>query len=101
MCEQRRKEIAIRKVNGATAGDIFGSFIREYLACLAVAAIVAFPLGYIAVRRWQEQYIEQLSAGWSICLLLFLAMAAVVTACVGRQVWQAAGARPTDMLEKE
>ena len=101
VCEQRRKEIAIRKVNGATAGDIFGSFIREYLACLAAASIVAFPLGYMAVRRWQEQYIEQLSAGWSICLLLFLAMAAVVTACVGRQVWQAAGARPTDMLEKE
>ena len=101
VCEQRRKEIAIRKVNGATAGDIFGSFIREYLTCLMVAAAAAFPLGYMAVRRWQEQYVEQLPVGWGIYFLLFLAMAAVVTACVGGQVWRAAGARPTDMLEKE
>ena len=101
VCEQRRKEIAIRKVNGATSGDIFGSFIREYLTCLMVAAAAAFPLGYMAVRRWQEQYVEQLSIGWGIYFLLFLAMAAVVTACVGGQVWRAAEARPTDMLEKE
>ena len=101
VCEQRRKEIAIRKVNGATAGDIFGSFIREYLACLAAASIVAFPLGYMAVRRWQEQYVEQLPVGWGIYFLLFLGMAAVVTACVGGQVWRAAQSRPTDMLEKE
>ena len=101
VCEQRRKEIAIRKVNGATAGDIFGSFIREYLACLAAASIVAFPLGYMAVRRWQEQYVEQLPVGWGIYFLLFLGMAAVVTACVGGQVRRAAQSRPTDMLEKE
>ena len=101
VCEQRRKEIAIRKVNGATAGDIFRNFIGEYLACLAAASIVAFPLGYMAVRRWQEQYVEQLPAGWDIYLTLFLIVAAVVTACVGGQVWRAAGARPTDMLETE
>lgn len=101
VCEQRRKEIAIRKVNGATAGDIFGSFIREYLACLAAASIVAFPLGYMAVRRWQEQYVEQLPVGWGIYFLLFLGMTAMVTACVGGQVWRAAQSRPTGMLEKE
>lgn len=101
VCEQRRKEIAIRKVNGATAADIFRGFIGEYLVCLTVSAAVAFPLGFIAVRRWQEQYVEQLAIGWGIYVLLFLGMAAVVTACVGGQVWRAAQSRPTDMLEKE
>ena len=101
VCEQRRKEIAIRKVNGATAADIFRGFIGEYLVCLTVSAAVAFPLGFIAVRRWQEQYVEQLAIGWGIYVLLFLGMAAVVTACVGGQVWRAAQSSPTDMLEKE
>ena len=101
VCEQRRKEIAIRKVNGATAADIFRGFIGEYLVCLTVSAAVAFPLGFIAVRRWQEQYVEQLAIGWGIYVLLLLDMAAVVTACVGGQVWRAAQSRPTDMLEKE
>ena len=101
VCEQRRKEIAIRKVNGATAADIFRGFIGEYLVCLTVSAAVAFPLGFIAVRRWQEQYVEQLAIGWGIYVLLFLGMAAVVTACVGGQVWRAAQSRPTGMLEKE
>lgn len=101
VCELRRKEIAIRKVNGATAGNIFRAFVGEYLACLAVAAAVAFPLGYLAVRHWQEQYVEQLPVGWAIYPLLFSGMAVVVTACIGGQVWRAARRQPTEMLEKE
>lgn len=41
-CEQRRKEIAIRKVNGATIGSILQMFIKEYFVLLLVAALIAF-----------------------------------------------------------
>ncbi|MDM8146431.1 hypothetical protein QUW02_10965, partial [Bacteroides eggerthii] len=50
VCEQRRKEIAIRKVNGATASGIFRSFLKEYFALLLVACIIAFPLGSVAMQ---------------------------------------------------
>ena len=44
-CEERRKEIAIRKVNGATAGDILDMFAKEYFLLLFIGAVIAFTTG--------------------------------------------------------
>jgi ABC-type antimicrobial peptide transport system permease subunit len=43
-CEERRKEIAIRKINGATVKDILDIFFKEYLTLLAIGALIAFPI---------------------------------------------------------
>lgn len=48
-CEQRRKEIAIRKVNGATVWSILFLFFREYLIMLCIAALFAFPITYVII----------------------------------------------------
>ena len=50
-CEQRRKEIAIRKVNGATIKNILGMIAKEYLGLLAIASIIAFPIGYVLMKQ--------------------------------------------------
>ena len=50
-CEERRKEIAIRKVNGATAGDIPAMFAKEYFVLLMIGAAIAFVAGYF-IRMW-------------------------------------------------
>ena len=42
-CQQRRKEIAIRKVNGANIGIILNLFFREYLLLLVFSSFFAFP----------------------------------------------------------
>lgn len=44
-CNQRRKEIAIRKVNGAKAKEIFLLFFREYFILALFSCVVAFPVG--------------------------------------------------------
>ena len=49
-CEQRRKEIAIRKVNGATVWSILFLFFREYLIMLCIAALFAFPITYVIIK---------------------------------------------------
>ncbi len=51
-CEQRRKEIAIRKVNGATVWSILYLFFREYLIMLCIAALFAFPITYVIIKQW-------------------------------------------------
>lgn len=51
-CEQRRKEIAIRKVNGATVWSILFLFFREYLIMLCIAALFAFPITYVIIKQW-------------------------------------------------
>ena len=57
VCEQRRKEIAIRKVNGATASGIFRSFLKEFFALLLLACVIAFPLGSVAMQSWVPPFV--------------------------------------------
>ena len=60
-CEQRRKEIAIRKVNGATVWSILYLFFREYLIMLCIAALFAFPITYVIIKQWILNYVRQVS----------------------------------------
>ena len=99
-CEQRRKEIAVRKVFGATTKDILDMFIVEYMALQAVAALVAFPIGYACMKPWLEQYVVQTSIPWWIYVGIFLLVALLVALCVGWRVWKTATAHPADEICK-
>ena len=99
-CEQRRKEIAVRKVFGATTKDILDMFIVEYMLLQGVAALVAFPVGYACMKPWLEQYVVQTSIPWWIYVGIFMAVALLVALCVGWRVWKTAKARPADEIAK-
>ncbi len=99
-CEQRRKEIAIRKVHGATVKDILDMFFLEYMALQAVAAVVAFPIGYACMKPWLEQYVVQTEMSWWIYVGIFLLVALLVALCIGWRVWKTATARPADEICK-
>ena len=99
-CEQRRKEIAVRKVFGATTKDILDMFIVEYMALQGVAALVAFPIGYACMKPWLEQYVVQTSIPWWIYVGIFLMVALLVALCVGWRVWKTATAHPADEICK-
>ena len=99
-CEQRRKEIAVRKVFGATTKDILDMFIVEYMALQGVAALVAFPVGYACMKPWLEQYVVQTSIPWWIYVGIFMAVALLVALCVGWRVWKTAKAHPADEIAK-
>ncbi len=99
-CEQRRKEIAIRKVHGATVKDILDMFFSEYILLQGIAAIVAFPIGYVCMKPWLEQYVVQTEISWWIYVGIFFAVALLVALCVGWRVWKTANARPADEICK-
>ena len=99
-CEQRRKEIAVRKVFGATVKDILDMFIVEYMALQGVAALVAFPIGYACMKPWLEQYVVQTSIPWWIYVGIFLMVALLVALCVGWRMWKTATAHPADEICK-
>ena len=99
--ERRRKEIAIRKVNGATLFSIFNLFFKEYILMLAIAAAIAFPAGYIILKPWTERYVLQTEISWWIFALLFLSTAAVVLLTITARVWNTAHINPASELKKE
>ena len=100
-CERRRKEVAIRKVHGARVGDILGLFAREYLGLLAAAAVVAFPVGYVLMKRWLESYVEQTPVSVWIYIVIFAGMALLVSLCIGWRVWRAANENPAEVVKSE
>lgn len=99
-CEQRRKEIAVRKVFGATAGQVLRQFFGEYMLLLAVAAVVAFPIGYICMKPWVEQYVIQMAIPWWLYVGIFLANALLVILCIGWRVWKTVNAHPAEEISK-
>ena len=101
VCEQRRKEIAIRKVNGATASGIFRSFLKEYFVLLLVACVIAFPLGSVAMQSWVERYVERMFWPWWLYAAIFVGLALFVVLCIGRSVWRAARENPAEVIKSE
>ena len=99
-CEQRRKEIAVRKVFGATAGQVLWQFFSEYMLLLVIAALVAFPIGYVCMKPWVEQYVLQTEISWWIYVGIFLIVTLLVNLCIGWRVWKTAHAHPADEIAK-
>ena len=100
-CEQRRKEIAIRKVNGAHIKDILAMFAKEYATLLAIASVIAFSMGYAIMKHWLESYTLQTPVGWWIFASIFVGIALVVAISIGYRVWKAANENPADVVKSE
>ena len=100
-CEQRRKEIAIRKVNGANVKDILSMFAKEYAALLAIASVIAFSIGYAIMKHWLESYTLQTPVSWWIFASIFVGIALVVAISIGYRVWKAANENPADVVKSE
>ena len=100
-CERRRKEMAIRKINGARVKDILGLFAREYLWLLGIASAIAFPVGYILMKRWLENYVEQIPLSWWLYMVIFLCMALMIALCISWRIWRVAKENPAEVVKRE
>ena len=100
-CEQRRKEIAIRKVNGATIWSILFLFFREYLIMLCIAALFAFPITYVIIKQWILNYVRQVSISPLPFILILIGLALTVIAGISWRVWKAANENPAEVIKNE
>ena len=100
-CEQRRKEIAIRKVNGAHMKDILAMFAKEYAILLFIASVIAFSIGYAIIKHWLESYTLQTPVSWWIFACIFIGIAIVIALSIGYRVWKAANENPADVVKSE
>ena len=100
-CEERRKEIAIRKINGATSGDILSIFTKEYFLLLIIGAAIAFPAGYFIMQRWLEQYVKQTNIPAWIYLSIICVMALIIVLCVGWRVYKASIENPAEVVKAD
>ena len=100
-CEERRKQIAIRKISGATISNILNIFAKEYSLLLIIGAVIAFSGGYIIMQGWLEQYVKQTAIPVWVYLSIIFVMASVIVLCVGWRVWQTSRENPAEVLKSE
>ena len=71
---RRRKEIAIRKVNGATARDIFRMLVADVLRLAIPAVVIGLVVAWLIAREWLQLFADRIT----LSPLLFLAVGVVV-----------------------
>jgi putative ABC transport system permease protein len=99
--EQRRREIGIRKVLGASVSGIIGLLSRDFLLLVLIAALIAFPLSWWAMHRWLEDYAYRISIGWEVFALAGILAVGIALLSVGLQALRSALANPVNSLRAE
>jgi len=97
--QYRRKEIGIRRVNGATVTEILLMFNLQFLKIVAVCAVVAVPLGYYAINRWLSNFAYRISLDWWVFVLAILILALLTVGIVTIRSWKAATENPADVVK--
>jgi len=100
-CNRRRKEIAIRKVNGASIKEIFMLFFKQYFWITVAASAVAFPIGIYIMQRWLEQYTRRISMEWWIFVGIFVLVLLIVIVSMIFRVMKAARENPAEVVKSE
>lgn len=97
----RRKEIALRRVNGAQVGEILLMLNRYYLSITACCFVVAVPLAVIIMRRWVSGFAYQSPVPAWIFIVALLAIVLITVATVTLQSRRTALRNPSESLRTE
>ncbi len=99
--EQRTKEIGIRKVLGASSLGVIVMLSREFMRWVAAANLVAWPIGYFAMRAWLQNFAYRIDLTVSMFLGSALAAFFIAVAVIGFQTYRAATANPAESMRYE
>lgn len=98
---QRIKEVGIRKVLGATAGNIVYQFSKEFIILISIAFLIATPLAWYFMHQWLQDYVYRITISWWLFAAGGLATILIAIATTGFQAIKAAIANPVESLRAE
>lgn len=99
--ETRTKEVGIRKVMGATAGQIVGLLSWSFVKLLLLAGAIALPAGYLLSQSFLQQYAYHVGIGVGTLGLCLGALLAIGGLTIGSQTYRAAQTDPAKSLRTE
>jgi predicted permease len=101
MAVQRLKEVGIRKVLGATVGNIVYLFTREFVVLVGLAFLVAAPIAWYFVHQWAQDYAYRLPFGVWMFVVGGVGALLIALATVSLQAFRAAAVNPVRNLRSE
>jgi len=101
MVQKRTKEIALRKINGASRKQVVKLLISAYILQIIVAFIIAAPLGWYIMHGWLKNFAYKTGLSWWIFILTGIIALTIALLTVSWQSWKAATSNPVESLRFE
>ncbi|MBC3785950.1 ABC transporter permease [Spirosoma utsteinense] len=99
--EQRIKEIGIRKVLGATVGQLVALLARDFMKLVIIGIVIASPIAWYAMHQWLQRFAYRIDIGWWTFLLAGLLAIGIALITISFQAIKAALANPVKSLRTE
>ncbi|MBN1821531.1 MAG: FtsX-like permease family protein, partial [Prolixibacteraceae bacterium] len=99
--EKRKKEIGIRKVNGAKISEVLTLLNKDFLKWVVLAFIIATPIAWYAMHKWLENFAYKTSMSWWIFAIAGVLSLGIALITVSFQSWKAATRNPVEALRYE
>ena len=99
--QQRRREIAVRKVFGSKSRQVLIRLVRLFMLYVGIAAIIAIPIIYYIGNDWLSQFSYRIILSWWIYVLAIFITALASFLAVILQSWHAANANPVESIKQE
>jgi len=99
--EQGTKEIAVRKVLGASVGELIKMLSWKFLKWVIMANLLAWPIAYFVMNSWLKSYVYRINIGWGIFFIAGALATAIAFFTIIMRTLRAALANPADSLRYE
>ncbi len=101
VAQQKIKEIGIRKVLGASVGQLVGLLSKDFLKLVLIAFVLAVPLAWYAMNTWLQGFAYHIDISWWIFALAGFLTMLIAQATVSYQAIKAALVNPVQSLRSE
>lgn len=99
--QQRIKEIGIRRVNGATIGEVLEMLMNSFIKWIVIAFVIACPIGYYVMNRWLMSFAYRTTMDWWVFALAGILALCIAGIMICWQSWKAANTNPVEVLKNE
>jgi putative ABC transport system permease protein len=97
----RTKEIALRKVLGATVSTLLLMLSKEYVKLTVVAFVLATPIAYYLIDQWLQTFSYHIEIAWWMFVIPGVMVLAITLLTVSAQSLKTALSKPTESLRTE
>jgi putative ABC transport system permease protein len=99
--QQRKKEIGIRKVLGASVTGVTALLSKDFLKLVFLAVIIAFPIAWLLMNKWLEDFAYRIAINWWMFIIAGIATVMIALITISFQAIKAALANPVKSLRTE